>query len=539
MKKLISFSLAILGFSCLIMGQAEVKGTIVSAGLFKNGIALITMEAKLPGNGSFYLSPIPEPLHATLWVEGDTGVTLRTTTMEKEVQVTDGSASMTGRKVTVFFRESGLSPISGRVVSSGTSPVQPSWSRDYSANSYLYSSHYPSPQSSVPSLPFILETDRGQVRIDPSVVAYTEISDPVRTVRRSIPVLEISASDEKKSPLPVRLHYLTRGLSWAPAYRVDVTDPKTLTIEQTAVIRNELSDLDNTELLLISGFPNISFGHVISPLVPSNSLSDFFNQLNRRITPGHAVTSNVMTQQIALPDTSSSGAFDPSAGLSGDGPDIHYQPAGKRSLRTGEALFLTTAIGRASYERIVEWTIPDTRRADGRTIEEYQRRDDPDAYQDSAWDALIFNNPLPFPMTTAPAAIIAGDRFLGQQVSTWVNPGDETTFHITKALSIKTRTTETEEEGTREVIYIGGDDFRRTSVKGTLILENRRNRDARVVIRRRFSGDLLEAEENPSITLREEGVWSVNKRNELTWDLVVPAGKSITLGYRYSVLVDV
>ncbi len=53
------------------------------------------------------------------------------------------------------------------------------------------------------------------------------------------------------------VNYLTRGLSWAPSYRVDITDPKTLAVEQYAVVKNELADLDGTEIMLISGFPSL------------------------------------------------------------------------------------------------------------------------------------------------------------------------------------------------------------------------------------------------------------------------------------------
>jgi hypothetical protein len=36
----------------------------------------------------------------------------------------------------------------------------------------------------------------------------------------------------------------------------------------------------------------------------------------------------------------------------------------------------------------------------------------------------------------------------------------------------------------------------------------------------------------------EEGAYSVNRRNELTWSLSVKPGEEKTLTYHYSVLVD-
>ena len=45
----------------------------------------------------------------------------------------------------------------------------------------------------------------------------------------------------------------------------------------------------------------------------------------------------------------------------GEGVDIHYLPVGRHSLAVGEAVALDTAAAEADYERIVEWTIPDSR----------------------------------------------------------------------------------------------------------------------------------------------------------------------------------
>ena len=86
-------------------------------------------------------------------------------------------------------------------------------------------------------------------------------------------------------PGPVKVSYLTRGASWAPAYFVDLTDAKKLRIRQTAVVKNELMPLAGAELSLISGYPNVEFGHVDSPLWQGGSLAAFFQQISSK--PGN------------------------------------------------------------------------------------------------------------------------------------------------------------------------------------------------------------------------------------------------------------
>ena len=47
----------------------------------------------------------------------------------------------------------------------------------------------------------------------------------------------------------------------------------------------------------------------------------------------------------------------------------------------------------------------------------------------------------------------------------------------------------------------------------------------------------MDADATPKATLREEGVYSVNRRNDLVWTIPLKAGEERKLKYRYTVLV--
>ena len=102
---------------------------------------------------------------------------------------------------------------------------------------------------------------------------------------------------------------------------------------------------------------------------------------------------------------------------------------------------------------------------------------------------------------------------------------------------MRTLSGEQEDEGERIVVNFGGREFRKVKVKGEVMIANSRNESVDMVIRRRFSGQLQEAEGSPASSLREEGVYSVNRRNELTWRMTLQPGEQRTLTYRYEVLV--
>lgn len=528
-------------FACGAWGQEmPAESRVVSVGMFKNGLAVVKRAVTVPAEGTYRLADVPEPVHGTFWIESDASVETRVTSRDVEVPVRSEPGvnlqdDLAGKEVVIHFRDGTVPPVSGTVLKAAPATGADAWDRAYQRDRGYYWQRRQAPSGQGRFL--ILATAKGRTYVDASMIAFAQVENGGATVTRRRPVLLFTVGQVRNKPATIVVTYLTKGIAWAPSYRLDITDPKTLTIHQKAVIKNELEDIEQAELYLISGFPSVQFSHVTFPLALSTSWANFFQELGRRIRPGQDIAL-VSQQDVMMNVAAPAGGIDVSAVPTGEGPDVHYQPIGKRTLAEGDALALDVASAQAPYERIVEWLVPDTRHADGRYVRENERNENPEKYQDAAWDALRFKNPLPFPMTTGVAVTVANGRFQGQRMSYWANVGEQATVHITKALSIRTRSVEHEQEGTREIVWIGGDDYRKTAVKGQLSVSNHRNENVKLVIRRRFSGDLLEAEGEPRCELCEEGAWSVNKRNELTWTITLEPGQEQTLTYEYTVLVN-
>ena len=58
---------------------------------------------------------------------------------------------------------------------------------------------------------------------------------------------------------PFAVSYLSAGLTWAPAYRIALGPDAQLQLDQSATLINELEDLKEVELNLVSGFPNLEY----------------------------------------------------------------------------------------------------------------------------------------------------------------------------------------------------------------------------------------------------------------------------------------
>jgi hypothetical protein len=551
------YHLLLLATSTLAFGEKTVTPTIDSVGMFKNGLAVVRASFPIDGPGNYRWEKVPNVVHGSLWVESDGKVVIQSTTRmieetdETEKPVGALQKDLAGKDITVIYRSGETNATAtGTVWDIPPLSATKTWDTDYSSlnpsnGSYYWQRNRIFGNSNTPTQPttgnFLVFTEKDGTRsyINQSNITALTVKGPFKPATRLVekPVLIFEVGEVPKSGGTVAITYLTKGLAWMPSYRIDLTDPEELRIRHSAVIRNEMDNFDDAELQLISGYPNVRFGSVDSPLWPGTSLSSFFQQVNQSGSMGNglSILSNAITQQAVYMNNSSrsEGSSLPNVAEAGNvSDDIHYEGIGKRSMKAGDTLSLDVMEDSAEYQRVVEWVVPDPRNERGR----YDNNNAPTGGE--AWDAVRFLNPFKAPMTTAATTITEKGAFRGQSQSDWVNPGQQTCIKVTRALSIRTRSTETEEEGERKIVYIGGNDYQRTTVKGRLTVRNFRAKEAVITIRCEFSGELLEADGYPDKSLRLEGATSVNPRRQLDWTITLPAGEEKELTYRYELLVD-
>jgi hypothetical protein len=538
--------------------ETVVAPTLESVAMFKNGLAVVRATFPVKGPGQYRWDKVPRVVHGSFWVESDGQISVQSTT--RMIELTDEAETpagglqqdLAGKDVTVSLKNTGTAQnavLSGKVWEIPPRTATRSWDTEYSSLNPNSSSFYGGRgQPAATPAKFgtgdflVLLEDGGSRRyIDRSSIASLSVSGPFLPAkhREERPVLLFDVRQAPANGGVVRVTWLTKGLAWLPAYQVDLTDPANLKIRQNAVVRNEMGDLSDTEIQLISGYPNVRFGTVDSPLWPGTGLAAFFQQVNQSGSAPGGISSNFISQQMIYSNGSSSRSEStplPEVAEQGNiSDDIHYESIGKHSLKAGDSLSLDIAAASAAYERVVEWVVPDPRDGNGR----YRRGNGSEPTPDEpAWDAVRFANPFKFPMTTAAAMVMEGGKFRGQSLSEWVNPGQRTSLRITRALTVRTESGEVEEEGQREITWIAGNDYQRTKVKGRLAVRNFRGTEVTLTLRCGFSGELLEAEGDPEKSLRTEGVASVNPRRQLDWTLKLPPGGEKVLTYRYQVLVD-
>lgn len=537
------------GMSFTLAGETPVVPQIESVGLFKNGVAVVRASFTVPGPGCYRWDTVPHAIHGTFAVDSEAHLTTRAThrIIEEECETTQPmmQEALAGRLVTVSLSGvDGQSPpaLQGRVREAPATLANARFSTQYPTNDpygryYGWNGSYLMNAGQNPAQTddfLILETAKGREYISRQRIVSVSAEGPFGPVKRKVekPVMVFDVSTGSGM---VQISYLARGMSWLPAYTVDSSDPATLTIRQSAVVRNELMDIKGTSLDLISGYPNIKFSHVNSPINPDTPLATFFQQLNSQ----GGSSPSTMSQMVSFNSMAPTAEPLPEMPESGPGgSDLHYQDIGKHDLKRGDSLSLAIATGKSPYTRIVEWIVPDFRDPSGRRPGNRPDTSVPDP-EDQPWDALCFTNPFKFPMTTAPASIMESGKFRGQSLSQWVNPGQAATVRVTQALSIRAQASEVEEENTRSnpkpenISWFRGSRHQRISIKGTLRIHNFRSTSVPMRIRCRFTGELVEADAKPTLTLLNEGP-GINPRSELVWaSNQLKPGDEQTLHYRY------
>jgi len=501
------------------VGEGELPGRIVSAGLFKNGVTVVTREYTLPGPGRHAVTPMESAIHGTLWIESDASVIARleSTTVERSIPHTSPDSmleKLRGKPVRLYLREGNGEPLEGTLLNG---PANPGFDGHRS--------------SGIPSMDsfsmYVLALSDGRQRfvaVDTVVgvesLAAVDTGALVETVEAEVLVFDVV---DGVGPVKVRATYLARGLSWAPSYRVEMGGVAVLTIAQSAAIRNELGDIDGAELTLISGYPSVEFDQVTTPFAPGARWSNFFSQLTQRNTLSGSVISQMSISNnldLVEPMANGVGAVQlPDANL--DIADIYYHAVGSHVLKRGDAMFMEVASAEAPYERVVEWNVPDSIVSGS-------------SQQADMWDAVRFTNPFGFPMTTGPAMVMEDGQFLGSRTSKWVNPGEETLIHVGKSLSVSVGATETEVSrvATRHLSR----EYWESTLTGELQIRNRRAEPVEMIVRKQLEGRLIDADAEPETSVGKDGPGQLNSSVGLTWRLTVAPGETRSVKYRYTYL---
>ncbi len=520
-----------------------VEPRIRRVALFKNGLGYFVAHVPLPADGGreVAIGPLTPPARGTFWVSHPRHVKLRDLVARRAEVLEDAPAisviellrANTGRSVRLYFSAGGEECVEGRLLYMAEPREGPD----------------PDPYSSAPVRAMrpavrppeqgrliVLETEQGTLAADPYMVLRVEFPDGDASMEVGLRRDAVRLVGRLEEPAPgqaLTVSYLAKGITWAPSYMVDVTAEGTARIAAKAVIVNEALDLDAVEVALVTGFPHLMFGDVLSPLSLKQSLAEFLLALREGESVQERLAS-VVTQNVAyyrealeraLPEYSAAAAGEAAE-------DLFLYPVGDVRLKRGQVGYYPLFTESVPCEHIFKWHVPDYADEDNRRTGGPQDED-----AQVVWHALRLQNATTVPWTTAPAQTVRGDQILGQDVLGYTPPGGEATLRITQAVAVKAEQTERETERERNAAQYHGYSYDRVTVQGRLAVHNFRDRAVKLQITKALSGEVVSAEPDAEIETTARRLRRMNPSQVLTWTLELAPGQKREITYTYRLLV--
>jgi hypothetical protein len=562
-KSVIITAVVVFGLFICTAKPAQETGTkaqveLRQVSLFKNGLGFFVTEVTIPPKTtSFYIVPDAAPSHGTFWVSYPSKVRLDNL-VAKEIEVDEQVEATTipellranvGKKARFVLAGTKEAPFDAKILSVAVPPereipspyapgrISPDEERGY----YNY--------QRIANL-MLFETDEGRIAIDPTRIERVFFKDekPSMTFGRKKKSVQIdvglgAAAGKEK----LTLSYLAKGITWAPSYMIDISEPNKAKIAAKAEVMNEVCDLNGVDVQFVTGFPNLQFADIASPIAMKENLAQFLQSLIRgQSEQGRAggvggVMSNVMSQRMAysgeLRDSDALSVM-PSYGAAEIGKsaeDLFLYPVEKVNLTKGAVGYFPLFTESVPYKHIYRWEIPDYVSPEGDYYQQNQQQQrEP---QQEVWHCIRLENVMKLPWTTAPAEIVKDGVILGQDTLDYTPVKEKGTVKITRAMNVKAEQVELETKRERGAAQWYGYNWDLVTVQGKLSAMNLQDKPITLEVTKSLSGEVKSMQPEAKLEKLAKALRAVNTNVRLTWTVELGAGEKKDFTYDYEVYV--
>ncbi len=525
---------------------ARVQTRLKRVALFKNGLGFLVREGTLPGDSQLVLlGPFAAPSHGTFWVScpqraGLTRIVARAATVQDKLEARTIAELLRANVGAEVALGTATEPeiVKGTILS--FAPDRPAIQSPHDR----YAMGRERRESAVlppgPGAFMLLETETGILAVDParySSVTFQAEAIGTTLVRETEKVELLAAFDGSPQPGDwLSASYLAKGITWAPSYLIDISDTDEARLTAKALIINEAEDLEETDVDLITGFPNLQFAEVLSPMGKKQDLAEFLRSLARG-GEGRGAAS-VLTQNVMYrAEAEYAGAPMPDYGAPAAGQvaeDLFLYPVKDVALARGETGYYPLFTESVPYTAIHQWEIPDYINERDRYGD--RRREERDRLEE-VWHSVRLENTTPVPWTTAPAQLTKEGQIIGQDTLRYTPPKGEATVRITQAVSVRAEQFEQELKRQREALRMYGDYFDRVTIRGTLQVTNYKDEPISLEIEKTLSGEVREMSMVAEEVTLARGLRRMNPTHQLTWKFELGPGESEEITYIYDALI--
>jgi hypothetical protein len=435
--------------------SSEEPVTVVSTelrqvSLFKNGLGFFVSEVTIPGKvKAFSIVPEAAVSHGTFWVSYPPKVVVESV-VARQVEgkeqleaatVPDLLKANIGKKMKIYLADKTETAIEGKLLyvteeQSKTPPNPYEPGRVVGVENRAY--------YGIRNM-VLLDTGQGQIAVSADRIVRVDFTDkePALKLEKKSNAVRLDISLKKAAGgQKLIISYLAKGVNWAPSYMLDISEPNKAKIAAKAEIMDEVCDFNGVDIRLVTGFPNLQFADIASPITMKENLAQFLQSLIRgQSEQGHAaggVMRNVMAQSMAYGQMEMSGAVMPAYGaaeLGKTAEDLFLYPIEKVRLAKNEVGYFPLFTESVPYRHIYRWEIPDYVNPEGSYYDDRSRQQrEP---EQEVWHCIRLDNVMKMPWTTAPAEIIKDGTILGQDTLNYTPVKEQLGFNYRRGNTVR------------------------------------------------------------------------------------------------------
>ena len=284
--------MAFLGFAGYVFAEepaTEAKMELKQVSLFKNGLGFFVWEVTIPDKAkSFYVVPPAAASHGTFWVSYPPKADVESV-IAKEVEAKEQVEAVTvvdllkgniGRHVKVYFADKPDVNVEAKLLK--VTQEQ----RNLPPNPYA-PGRVINPENpgyyGIRNMVF-LSTDQGHIAVSADRIVRVDFKDRAPAVKYEKKSSEVRLDVSLKKAAggqKITVSCLAKGATWAPSYMIDITEPNKARLAAKAEVMDEVCDLNGVDVKLVTGFPNLQFADVVSPIAMKGNLAQFLLSLIR------------------------------------------------------------------------------------------------------------------------------------------------------------------------------------------------------------------------------------------------------------------
>lgn len=496
------------------LGNAQTQNIAV----FKNGMAFFSKSQSLKTeNGKIVLQNIPQATFGTLWFYTPDNKIKSISSFTKEIQTKKEVETMLDFLKAGKGKAARLTLWNDKVVD-GVVETAEDKLITFKTNTGRWMSLAP---SSVRLLELLQKPSS----------TYQEKED------RRIVELELQ---QNKASQELDMMYLQKGISWVPSYVIELLDDKKARLTLRAALLNDVEDLKDATINFVVGVPNFAYSYLNSPLTSNDKVAGFINTLNNNSNqyPAQRRRADITVQSMSnvmLESSNEELDFQNLQGQSAE--DLFFYNAKNITLQKGGRAFYDVLQEEQEYEHIYEVLLKENTSRfsyyDNIGSTEYSEQS-----LNSVWHSIRLKNTSKLPWTTGTVLVtqkIDGvDKPLSQDKLSYIPAGGRGKVKLTVAPNISVKNSEKQINREKNKKKSGGYNYDRVTIKGKIELKSYQDKAVTLNISRYLTGEAIESSETWEVE-KKFNAGSPNPDNKIEWDVNLPAGKSKTVTYEYSV----